>query len=77
MTEYSFVLPKFIREEKDLCNKMMRLEQEGEHLHKEFNSLERSQKQTLFKPKRYYDMLKEYENKLYSTKNWNVDEIDN
>ena len=37
--------------------------------HKEFNSLERSQKQTLFKPKRYYDMLKEYENKLCSTKN--------
>ena len=56
---------------------MMRLEQEGEHLHKEFNSLERSQKQTLFEPKRYYDMLKEYENKLYSTKNCNLDEIDN
>ena len=67
---------KFIREKKDLCNKMFRLEQEGERLHKEFNGLERSQKQTLFKAKRYFDMLKEYENKLYSTKNCNKDEVD-
>ena len=69
MTEWSLVLPRFIREEKDLCNKMMRLEQEGERLHREFNSLERTKKQTLFKPKRYFDMLKNYENKVYSTKN--------
>merc|ERR1719186_1607520 len=58
MTDWSLVLPKFIREKKDLCNKMFRLEQEGERLHKEFNGLERSQKQTLFKAKRYFDMLK-------------------
>ena len=71
MTEWSLVLPRFIREKKGMCNRMMRLEQEGEHLHKELNSLERSQKQTLNKAKRYFDILKEYENKLYATKNQN------
>ena len=54
ITDWSLVLPKFMR---DLGNKLLRLEQEVEHLHNELNSLDRSQTQTLFKAKRYYDML--------------------
>ena len=65
MTEWSLVLPWFIREKKELCNKMLRLEQAGEELHRQFNGIERTKKQILFKPKRYFDVLKEYENKLY------------
>jgi hypothetical protein len=51
---------------------MMRLEQEGVHLHKEFYSLE---KLTLFKAKRYVDMLKEHVNKLYSTRNCDLNDV--
>ena len=32
---------------------------------RQFNGIERTKKQILFKPKRYFDVSKEYENKLY------------
>ena len=35
------------------------------NLNRQFNGIERTKKQILFKPKRYFDVLKEYENKLY------------
>ena len=76
MTEWSLLLPRFIREKKGLCNKMMRLEQEGEHLHKELSGLERSQKQYLNKAKTYFEMLKEFKNKLYSTKMFDQNKVD-
>ena len=48
-----------------VCGKTISRKNFSQHLslHKEFNSLERSQKQTLFKPKRYYENLDEIDNK--------------
>ena len=66
MVEYSLVLPKFIRERGSLVNKILRLEQEGEHLHAILNSLETKFKNIFNKEERYYVMLKKYENKIYS-----------
>ena len=43
-------------------------EQEGEHLHQIFNSIERSYKSVRNKEERYWLMLENYENKLYCTK---------
>ena len=68
MVEWSFVMPKFIREKKGLMNKILRLEQEGEHLHQMFNALERTLKPLVRKQERYFAMLKAYENKVYCTK---------
>ena len=68
MANYSLVLPKFIREKKGLVNTMFRLEQEGEHIHQVLNQLERTYKSIASKPKRYYHMIENFENKLYSTK---------
>ena len=68
MAEYSLVLPSFIREKHDLVNKMMRLEQEGEHIHQVMNTLERVYKPIANKPLRYFHMLEAFENKIYCTK---------
>ena len=59
----SLVLPKFIRKEASLVNKILRLEQEGEHLHALFNRSETKLKNTKDKSKRYWQMLGDYENK--------------
>ena len=68
MVEWSFVLPRFIRERRGLINLILRLEQEGEHLHQLFNTKERSLKSVYNKQYRYFYMLQEYENKVYCTK---------
>ena len=68
MVEWSLVMPTFIREYKGLMNVILKLEQEGEHLHQLMNSLETRYKAVYNKSERYFLMLKEYENKLYSTK---------
>ena len=68
MANYSLVLPRFIREKKGLVNTMFRLEQEGEHIHQVLNQLERTYKSIVSKPKRYYHMIENFENKLYCTK---------
>ena len=39
MVEISLVMPKFIRKQPGLLNTILRLEQEGEHLHQIFNTL--------------------------------------
>ena len=69
MLEYSMVLPRFLREKKNLMNTLLRFEQEGEHLHQLLNSSERAAYNSVFnKPYRYWLMLETYENKLYCTK---------
>ena len=68
MVEWSLVLPRFIRERRGLINLILRLEQEGEHLHQLFNTKERSLKSVYNKQYRYFYMLQEYENKVYCTK---------
>ena len=40
MLEYSLVLARFLRQKKNLMNTLLRFEQEGEHLHQIFNTLE-------------------------------------
>ena len=60
----SIVMP--IREKKGFMNTMLRLEQEGEHLHQILNSLENRFKSVYNKSERYYLILKELENKHYS-----------
>ena len=68
MVEISLVMPKFIRKQPGLLNTILRLEQEGEHLHQIFNTLEKTYKSTYNKENRYWLMLEEYENKIYSSK---------
>ena len=68
MVEFSLVLPKFLREKKGLINKILRLEQEGQHLHQILNAIERTYKSVKNKQERYWLMLESYENKLYCTK---------
>ena len=58
MAEWSLVFPKFIRERKGLVNLILRLKQEGEHLHQLFNALERQLKNIYNKQHRYYQMLR-------------------
>ena len=62
----SFVLPKMIRKQK-IANKILRVEQEGEHLHQLFNSLENKYKSVSGREERFWFILTEYENKLYIT----------
>ena len=68
MIEYSLVLPRFIREKKGLMNKILRLEQEGERLHSEYNNIENSYKCIYNRATRFWLMIENYENKLYATK---------
>ena len=56
MVEMSLVMPRFIREYSGLLNKILQLEQQGEHLHAIFNRSENKYKST--------KMLVDYENKL-------------
>ena len=65
MVELSLVMPKIIRREKPgIINKILRLEQEGEHA--VINRIERNLTMTLNKSTRYWQVLRDYENKLYS-----------
>ena len=67
MMELSLVFPKFVRDEvPGMINKILRLEQEGESIHAKMNRLETKFNMILNKSKRYWLMLKEYENKLYT-----------
>ena len=68
MIEWSVVMPRFIREKKGMMHKILKLEQEGEHLHQLLNALETRYKSVYNKSERYFLMLKEYENKMYVTK---------
>ena len=47
-------------------NKILRLKQEGEHLHAVINRIERNLTMTLNKSTRYWQVLRDYENKLYN-----------
>ena len=49
-----------------MVNKILRLEQEGEHIHAVINRLERNLTMTMNKSTRYWQVLREYENKIYS-----------
>ena len=49
-----------------LKKKILRLEQEGEHLHAVINRIERNLTMTLNKSTRYWQVLRDYENKLYN-----------
>ena len=66
MVEWSIVMPRFIREKKGFMNTVLRLEQEGEHLHQILNSLETRFKSVYNKAERYFLILKELENKHYA-----------
>ena len=66
MVEISLVLPKFIEKEAKLVNKILRLEQEGEHLHALMNRSENKFKSTKDKSTRYWQMLCDHENKIYN-----------
>ena len=68
MIEYSLVLPRFIREKKGLMNKILRLEQAGEKLHQEYNTIENSYKCIYNRGTRFWLMIENYENKLYATR---------
>ena len=46
-----------------MANEMLRIEQEGEHLHQVFNTLERKYKNVALRERRFWYMLQEYENK--------------
>ena len=50
-----------------IANKILWLEQEGEHLHQLFNSLENKYKSVSRREDRFWFILTEYENKLYKT----------
>ena len=66
MVEMSLVMPKFIRDEKPgFIHKILCLEQEGERQHAEMNSLEDKNKKTMQKGVRYWQMLRDKENKMY------------
>ena len=49
-----------------IINKILRLKQEGEHLHAVINRIERNLTMTLNKSTRYWQVLRDYENKLYN-----------
>ena len=56
----------FIRDEKPgFIHKILCLEQEGERQHAEMNSLEDKNKKTMQKGVRYWQMLRDKENKMY------------
>lgn len=59
----SVVFPKYIREQ-NIVYQMLKLEQEGERIHKELNQLEQSLGNIRNKPFRYYHLLKKYYIKL-------------
>ena len=68
MIELSLVFPRFIREQPGLINFILRLEQEGEHIHAPMNKSETKFRSTKRKCDRYWQMLQDYENKLYTSK---------
>ena len=62
-----FLDSEFIRDEKPgFINKILRLEQEGERQHAEMNSLEDKNKKTMQKGLRYWQMIRDKENKMYA-----------
>ena len=68
MVSLSLVFPTIIRERGSLVNKILRLEQAGEAMHKELNTLENSLKNIPDKEKRYFTLIQKHENKIYSKK---------
>ena len=50
----------------ETIKQILRLEQEGEHIHAVINRLERNLTMTLNKSTRYWQVLREYENKIYN-----------
>ena len=59
------VLPKQIREQK-MVHIMMKVEQEGERLNKVLNEIENKLVQIKNKPTRYFQMIRDLENKILS-----------
>ena len=68
MVALSLVFPTVIRERGSLLNKIFRLEQAGEAMHKELNTLENGLKNIPNKERRYFTMIQKHENKIYSKK---------
>ena len=66
MVEMSMVMPRFIRADPGLLYKILCLEQRGVSLHATMNKLERKYKSTKRKQDRYWQMLTDYENKMYA-----------
>ena len=67
MIKLSLVMPKIIRrEEPGMINKILCLEQEEEHIHAVINRLERNLTMALNKSTCYWQILREYENKIYN-----------
>ena len=66
MVEWSIVMPRYSREKKVFMKTVLRLEQEGEHLHQVLNSLETRFKSVYNKQERYFLILRELENKHYA-----------
>ncbi len=60
------VMPWFIRDEPGMVNKILRLEQDGERLHALMNDYETKNKNIMKKSKRYFNMICDHENKMYS-----------
>ena len=58
-------MPTMIRKQQ-IVNKILRLEEESEHLYQEFNSLERKYKKVVNRAERLWYILREYENKMYA-----------
>ena len=61
----SCVAPRQIREQKKYF-KMLKVEQMGEYLHCKFNQLSRQLAPIRNKEQKYFSMIKEYENSLYT-----------
>ena len=63
----SCVLPKQIREQ-GLVHIMLKVEQEGERLNKQLNELEVGLVHIKDKPKKYFQLIRDYENKIFTDK---------
>ena len=67
MNILSCVLPKQIREQ-GLVHIMLKVEQEGERLNKQLNELEDNLLHIKHKPTRYFQLIRDMENKIFSNK---------
>ena len=63
----SCVAPRQIREQASYY-KMLKVEQKGEYIHCKFNELGRKFAPIKNKERRYFGIIREYENELYSDK---------
>ena len=64
MNILSCVLPKQIREQR-LVHIMLKVEQEGERLMKELNELENKLTHIKHKPTRYFNLIRDWDNKVF------------